>query len=61
VLDISGNPIGDDGVSLIIEQLKHNYSLAELNIETCNISAKGNHRGFVNATWYSIMIQVQYF
>ena len=43
MLDVSGNPIGDDGVSLIIELLKHNYSLAELNIETCKISAKGNH------------------
>ena len=40
VLDVSGNEIGDDGISLISEELQHNKSLTELLVARCRLSAK---------------------
>ena len=41
-LNIGGNNIGDDGVSHITEGLQQNYTLTELMLVNCEISAKGN-------------------
>ena len=41
-LDIGRNKIGDDGVSHITEGLRQNYTLTELMLNDCKISAKGN-------------------
>ena len=41
-LDIGSNRIGDDGVSHITEGLRQNYTLTELMLVNCEISAKGN-------------------
>ena len=41
-LDIIGNKIGDDGVRHITEGLRQNYTLTELMLSNCEISAKGN-------------------
>ena len=41
-LNISNNKIGDDGVSHITEGLQQNYTLTNLMISNCKISAKGN-------------------
>ena len=42
-LNIGGNNIGDDGVSYITEGLQQNYTLTELMLVNCKISAKGNY------------------
>ena len=39
VLDVSGNNIGDDGISLC---LQHINTLTELSVEHCGLSAKGS-------------------
>ena len=41
-LDIGRNKIGDDGMSYITEGLQKNYTLTELMLYNCEISAKGN-------------------
>ena len=43
VLDVAGNEIGDDGISMISEELQHNNSLTELSVESCGLSAKGQN------------------
>jgi len=41
VLNIGGNPIGDDGLSLISRELQCNDVLIDLNIGSCGLSANG--------------------
>ena len=43
VLDVGGNEIGDDGISMISEELQHNNSLTELIVANCGLSAKGQN------------------
>ena len=39
VLDVSKNPIGDDGISLC---LQHIYTLTELRVAVCQLSVEGS-------------------
>ena len=41
-LNVSLNAIGDDGISVIVEQLYHNTTLTELNVQGCGLSVKGS-------------------
>ena len=41
VLDVGGNEIGDDGISMISEELQHNNSLTKLSVWWCRLSVKG--------------------
>jgi len=41
-LDVGGNPIGDDGISLISNVLKDNTILYHLDVEGCGSSVKGS-------------------
>ena len=42
MLDVSGNTIGDDGISVIVEQLQHiTYTLTKLCVAKCGLSEKG--------------------
>ena len=45
VLNMSGNAIGDDGMTEISEGLRHNAQLmlTELWVSHCGFSVKGNH------------------
>ena len=42
VLDVSGNNIGDDGMSLISSELQYNNILTKLRVERCGLSVKGS-------------------
>ena len=44
MLNVGGNEIGDDGISMISEELQHNNSLTELNVINCGFSAKGQNK-----------------
>ena len=39
VLDVSGNPVGDDGISLC---LHHINTLTELRVAQCRLSVEGS-------------------
>ena len=41
VLDVGSNPIGNDGISLIVDHLHGNTVLTELLVYHCGLSAKG--------------------
>ena len=41
VLSVSYNAIGDDGISVIVEQLQHITTLTKLNVTQCGLSVKG--------------------
>ncbi|XP_065888158.1 protein NLRC3-like isoform X3 [Dysidea avara] len=41
VLNIGGNSIGDDGISVMMDGLQYNKTLTELHVYNCGISAKG--------------------
>ena len=41
VLNVTGNAIGDDGMSLISSKLWNNNILTELWVENCEFSVKG--------------------
>ena len=41
VLDVGWNEIGDDGISMISEELQYNNSLTELSLWWCGLSVKG--------------------
>ena len=41
VFNVGGNKIGDDGISLISEELQHNNSLTELSVAQCGLTVKG--------------------
>ena len=40
-LDMSGNPIGDDGVSAVADGLQCNNTLTKLHVQECGFSVKG--------------------
>ena len=42
-LNVGWNPIGDDGISLLIEGLKGNRVLTNLSIYKCEITIKGKY------------------
>ena len=46
VLDVGGNEIGDDGISMISEELQHNNSLTKLNVVASGLSAKGQKQKY---------------
>ena len=41
VLNVSYNSIGDDGISVIVEQLQYITTLTKLYVRTCGFSVKG--------------------
>ena len=41
VLNVISNTIGDDGISVIVEQLQHITTLTELFVIQCGLSVKG--------------------
>ena len=41
VLNVKYNSIGDDGISVIVEQLQHITTLTELLVAGCGLSVKG--------------------
>ena len=41
VLHVSGNAIGDDGISAITEQLQHITTLIRLYVQRCGLSEQG--------------------
>ena len=44
---MGGNPIGDDGLSLVIDGLQHNKTLTKLYVYECRLSAKGTMHAIV--------------
>ena len=40
-LNVSFNDIGDDGISVIVEQLQHITTLTELDVRRCGLFMKG--------------------
>ena len=40
-LDVSWNHIGDNGISVITEELQSNKTLTKLNVSVCRFSVKG--------------------
>lgn len=44
-LNVAGNPIGDEGVSLLIKGLKGNKVLSYLYVDDCQLSIKGKESG----------------
>ena len=42
LLNVGSNAIGDDGISVIVEQLQHNTTLTGLNVYQCGLSVKGS-------------------
>ena len=41
-LVVNNNNIGDDGISVMVEQLQHNTKLTKLIVSECGLSVKGN-------------------
>ena len=44
VLDVSNNDFGDDGISVIVEQLHHIITLTTLDVKKCGLSVKGEEQ-----------------
>ena len=42
-LNVSRNNIGDDGISVMVEQLQHITTLTTLYVSECGLSATGNY------------------
>lgn len=42
-LNVSGNDIGDIGISVIAEGLQYNKILVKLNVSRCKLSVKGTY------------------
>ena len=40
--NVSNNNIGDDGISVIVEQLQHITTLTKLDVSECGLSVKGS-------------------
>ena len=40
-LDVSGNPNGDNWISMIAEGLQSNKTLTKLDVSVCDLSVKG--------------------
>ena len=43
VLDVSGNTIGDDGISVIVEHMQKITTLTQLVVIKCGLSVKGSY------------------
>ena len=43
VLHVCHNNIGDDGISVIVEQLQHITTLTTLNVIKCGFTVKGSY------------------
>ena len=43
-LDVGFNEFGDDGISMILEELQHNNSLTKLSVSYCGLSVKGENQ-----------------
>ena len=41
-LNICHNKVGDDGISVIVEQIQHISTLTALYVSECGLSVKGN-------------------
>ena len=41
VFSVTNNHIGDDGISVIVEQLQHITTLTELDVRGCGLSVRG--------------------
>ena len=41
MLNVSSNPIRDDGISVMMDGLQYNKTLTELHVPDCGFSAKG--------------------
>ena len=56
--NICYNNIGDDGISVIVEQLQHITTLTTLYVEECGLSVKGNGRCIakINSQLYILQI-----
>ena len=53
VLKVGLNEIGDDGIPMISEELRHNNSLTELNVQGCRLSVKGEELVIFACTSFS--------
>ena len=56
VLNVGWNKIGDDGMSMISNELQHNNSLTELSVAGCGLSVKGKE--LINLLLTNIIMQV---
>ena len=54
VLNVGDNEIGDDGISMISEELQHNNSLTELSLWRCRLSVKGEE--LINFVFFACTI-----
>jgi len=43
VLNVSGNTISDDGISVIVEHMQNITTLTKLVVMTCGLSVKGRY------------------
>ena len=41
MLNVGRNKLGDDGISVILQELQHNNLLTELSVCDCGLSMKG--------------------
>ena len=53
VLNVGGNKIGDDGISMISEELQYNNSLTKLRVLNCGLSLKGEE--LANFVYFSFL------
>ena len=51
-LYVSHNNIGDDGISVIVEQLQHITTLTTLYVSKCGLSVKGTVACIVRHTYF---------
>ena len=55
VLDVSKNPVGDDGISLC---LQHINTLTEMNVHQCRLSVEGSYVATcVITNWVDVTIR----
>ena len=48
-LNVSGNDIGDDGISVITKTPEYNDTLTKLNVSRCKVSVKGMYSSYYSA------------
>jgi len=51
---MGGNPIGDNGIAMMIECLQYNETLTKLFVYECGLSVKGTMRYVRASPWASI-------
>ena len=54
VLSVRYDDIGDDGISVIVEQLQHITTLTKLNVWGCGLSVKGEE--LINFVFFACSI-----